>query len=435
LFGRHIAASVNYQTNRQTMKKSLSLFALEFRLVIKQSLLFLLIATIVFSLALGVYSFSNDLMDNYYNELDRDIYENGAFRFWTDSSEADIIREVLPLAENANVWNVWDMRGILSDVLFSYGEKKFYSTNTFSEDINEWRFFAGRGITFFDELTASQERDISGFAQGRQWRASDNFANDGIYNIFISAMLAESLNASYNSIVSVTAIDEDFAPVFNVRVAGVFGNNEDMIVELFYFPLNLVLDMHDTKREYGFFPPILPIAFQINDARSIHPFYRILQNAYADGRFENVSAPWVLNSIQMMRTTEAILMALAYLMIVIAFFILSNILSILINSRGEFIAKLKLLGANSTTISLLYYTVFLALFIVSFALSIGLNFVMLNYYASIATNLFDFEFIIHARPLSILWMFLASLGLIALRYIFFRRKISKIEPLTLLRGS
>ncbi|MCL2234483.1 MAG: hypothetical protein FWC11_01950 [Firmicutes bacterium] len=410
------------------MKKAISLFALELRLIIKQSLLFLLIATIVFSLALGVYSFSNDLMDNYYREIDRDIAEFGSYRFFAEMHSADSVRNVIPYSNGAHIWNGWEMAGVLSDISFFYGDNVFNTTNTSSKDTAEWRFFSGSGIIFQNDIYA-----LFPFIDGRGWSESDNYPNNGFYNIFISSMIAGALGASYGSIVSISPMDSPHVPSRDVKIAGVFGYCDDIISTFFYFPLNLVLDMHDVLSGHGEATTI-PVSFEINSARALHSFYRTLRNAYEEGKVCSFNIPWIINSIEMMRIAEAVLMALAYLMIVIAFFILSNILSILINSRGEFIAKLKLLGANSTTISILYYIVFLSLFVVSFAIAIGLNFVMLNYYASVATNLFDFEFLISARPLAIFYMFLASLGLIAIRYIFFRRRISKIEPLTLLRS-
>lgn len=127
--------------------------------------------------------------------------------------------------------------------------------------------------------------------------------------------------------------------------------------------------------------------------------------------------------IKLVKTNEILLISFSIIILIVAFLIMSNILNIILHLRNCFIAKLKLMGASSNCIASIYYLMFAILYIISFLISIFLNFAMKTYYEKVGKNLFQFQFSINFQWYAIISLLVGSIIMFVFKFFMFRKRI------------
>ena len=106
---------------------------------------------------------------------------------------------------------------------------------------------------------------------------------------------------------------------------------------------------------------------------------------------------------------------------------LSNSLTITVNSRKKFMARLKLLGATTDKITAAYFILLVASFILSFALSILLSYLLCGYFTAIAVAALEYKVSMNLHLGAVGILFAVGCALLAVRYALFRLKVKKVS--------
>ena len=97
------------------------------------------------------------------------------------------------------------------------------------------------------------------------------------------------------------------------------------------------------------------------------------------------------DELELVNVMRYVLIAVAVAIVAVTFVVLSNSLTITVNSRKKFMARLKLLGATTDKITAAYFILLVASFILSFALSILLSYLLCGYFTAIAVAALEYK--------------------------------------------
>ena len=122
-----------------------------------------------------------------------------------------------------------------------------------------------------------------------------------------------------------------------------------------------------------------------------------------------------------------VLIAVAVAIVAVTFVVLSNSLTITVNSRKKFMARLKLLGATTDKITAAYFILLVASFILSFALSILLSYLLCGYFTAIAVAALEYKVSMNLHLGAVGILFAVGCALLAVRYALFRLKVKKVS--------
>ena len=306
--------------------------------------------------------------------------------------------------------------GITYDFVLKYGDNEFRSLRIIIEGNNAMISMYSGGAYALDGAMPSYFKSLE-IMDGALWDASDNFRQCGLYNIFIDSDVASALGVEVGGVIELFGSDDIF--IETLKVKGIY--KSENIGNRFIVPVGLCFDNIDK----AWISNLNLYLEKTSDAIDI--YYKLTKEGIYpenDSFFEN---------IRLVKSTEIILIIIAAVIFLSTFAILSNVLSIVVNQRKEFIAKLRLFGAELNVIAPLYYAVFVALFLLSFLLAVALNFLMKEHYEGVAGALFYHDFSIKVSVYNILAPFLFGIALLAAKYLLFRRKIAEVKPLDYMR--
>lgn len=139
-----------------------------------------------------------------------------------------------------------------------------------------------------------------------------------------------------------------------------------------------------------------------------------------------------VEEVDLMNTTKIILYVLAIIVIIITFFVLNNVLTLILQGRQKYMARLKILGASSAMVAIIYYTTLILSFLVAFILAVALSSLFCGYFTTVANSLLSFESAIVLRWEAVVVLFCIGLVFLSIFYLLFYRKMKKISPLSYL---
>ena len=141
-----------------------------------------------------------------------------------------------------------------------------------------------------------------------------------------------------------------------------------------------------------------------------------------------------VEEVDLMNTTKIILYVLAIIVIIITFFVLNNVLTLILQGRQKYMARLKILGASSAMVAIIYYTTLILSFLVAFILAVALSSLFCGYFTTVANSLLSFESAIVLRWEAVVVLFCIGLVFLSIFYLLFYRKMKKISPLSYIRS-
>lgn len=97
-------------------------------------------------------------------------------------------------------------------------------------------------------------------------------------------------------------------------------------------------------------------------------------------------------------------------------------------------ARLKILGASSAMVAIIYYTTLILSFLVAFILAVALSSLFCGYFTTVANSLLSFESAIVLRWEAVVVLFCIGLVFLSIFYLLFYRKMKKISPLSYIRS-
>ncbi len=386
------------------MKRIIKLFLKEIKHIYIHSLIFILISTIMFTLSISLFCFSLDIVKDYKNYLDESF-------------------EYLSITLRVNDLEQYDSFVNIGDYLeVDYGGLTYYPTMKFGDKENSNTM--GTSFIFDDELHANFRK--CKFI-GAQWSKKDNFKEDSYYNIFLSSELAENLNIAIGGklIFKYWADNELRENQFNVK--GIY-SKEDGVVNDFIIPFAFIYDVYSKLNDKD----SAKVSFYVGMDRP-SDILNVLPKLQRLGIDFYAAYPSV-DEVNLMNLTRTILYVLSSIVFILALLILNNILSITVKKRQQYMARLKLLGASTGTVANLYYVLLVVSFLIAFVLSIILSILSCNYFTYIANIILDFKttISIHWSAVGILLVF--GIILIAIRYLFFYKKVKNITPLAFIKA-
>lgn len=391
------------------MKKNTELFLSEFKTIYKQCISFIIIAGLIFTLSISLFCFSLDIITGYKDFLDENSPDGIYVKIYPDTID-DFFK--------------YDIYGDYSSIVAQ--NVTFLSSLKFGENIVSsinpplgQGYLMGNSYIFKDNLP--QEYMNAELTSGRWWEVSDNEKIDGKYNIFISQETSDMLSCNTGDIINL-CIQENISDSYSFTVVGIYIKEE--LGDDFVIPVNFIKDVEDKLTWW------VSYFLAINKTSDILDLYPKLQRA----GLEPSGFPYItLDEVGLVNSTRYILIAISIVTVLIACFILNNIITIIVNSRQDFIARLKLLGAKSLGVSVLYYS-FLALsFLISFMFASALSFAFKNYYSKVANSILDFPINMQLHPIVFLVLFLSGILILGVRFLLLKKRISKIQPIDAIR--
>lgn len=402
------------------MKSVFKLFACEFKNIYKQALIFALISTFLFALSISVMCFSSDMVQGY--------------KDWVDEVE---------YYDYLGVYNVTDFDKYkeldgLCDYLYSeaygiterYKDSEKYAGATESipmlQNGDNTSGYAGGSYVFREELPPEMADGLISGSYGGA--AANERRENGQYPVYVSDKTAEQLEVSVgDSVILNYELKDGNMYVEKFTVAGVYAY-DDAIVKghfacTFIIPFAFVYEHKDSIavcEDYSIIDScnVYLLLNKSSDAMDLLPKIKRI----------NAGEVWTPDDIVLVNTMRYILIVLAVAIVVVTFVVLSNSLTITLNSRKKFMAKLKLLGATTDKITAAYFMLLIVSFIVAFALSILLSYLLCGYFTSIATVALEYKVTMKLHFGTVGILFAVGCALLAVRYALFRKKVKRVSP-------
>ncbi|MCL2176626.1 MAG: hypothetical protein FWB72_01550 [Firmicutes bacterium] len=398
------------------MFKAFYFFTGEIKQIYRQCILFLVTSALVFSLALGVFSFTYSYRYNYGNMLD-EVHPAGR-EFLISVPSASALRSASGVVDKLSVFG----DNITTEMSLSFAHTTLEVGQGVRDIVTNTTI--GGGIAYYFRGTLPYAFSNARFIAGRSWNAGDNVRQGSAYSIFISIEVANYLRTSVGKTITHSYNNTQFI-VRGIYYRGAV-SRECLLgyIPFFVMPAQFVLNAVPASN----FDSLNFVAEVANTSRMVDAYFQLARLGIT-----NLDSYYFFENLRTTRAVEILMLTLSFLVIIVALLILFNSLKIVLNVRAEFIARLKLLGARSYLITLIYYIVFYAIFLLAFGLSILLSTLTLTRYESVAETLFDFPFVITLNFPLILAMFVASSVLIFASYFLFLRRIGKVNPLDLMK--
>ncbi len=397
------------------------LFAYEFKKVYKQTLVFSVISTFLFALSISVLCFSSDMLQGYKDYLDEVEYYDTVAIY--DATKLEKYEEFDKLGYTfAQAYGI-SARYKESEEFPGATESLHMLQNGENTGGNEGAAYIFRdglpkGITDYFTLE-------SGKYTGAKLNTRDE---NGRYSVFVEAKDAERMEVVAGDTVTFNyeLIDGIHAEEFTV--AGILKEKESgpRCWYDFFFPFAFLYEHEQDILTYEDLSSLNTrnICVELENASDIMdilPKVRNLCKVFggSTGYFEE---------IDLVNTMRYILWAVAVAIVIVTFVVLSNSLTVTVNSRKKFMAKLKLLGATTDKVAAVYFILLIVSFIAAYALSILLSYLLCGYFSSIASVALEYKITMKLHWGAVGILFGAGCVLLAVRYLLFRRKVKKVAP-------
>jgi len=402
------------------MKNVFRLFAYEFKNVYKQTLIFSVISTFLFALSISVLCFSSDMVQGYKDYLDEDdyYYYVGVYGA-TDLSKYDELDKVCDYvsAQAYGICCIYEQEEEAWEInlkpMLQKGDK------TAGYDAMSYVFRDEKPRDFlFRECHITEGEYLGKALNGRN--------SDGLYYTYISAKVSEELEAGVGDTVTLNYELTDGMHTEEFSVAGIYDLNENETVSFcrndFILPFAFVNE-HNGKitNNVNYIFDGCGFFLQLNtpsDIMDLLPKIRQI-NAGDIADYEEIT---------LVNTMRYILWAVAVAIVIVTFVVLSNSLTVTVNSRKKFMAKLKLLGATTNKVAAMYFILLILSFIAAYALSVLLSYLLCGYFSSIASVALEYKITMKLHWGAVGILFGVGCVLIAVRYLLFRRKVKKVAP-------
>ena len=371
------------------------LFLNELKHVYKQSLIFTAIAMFLFMLSISVWCFSSAMIQGYKT-------------FLNDSNDVIYL----------SIYGLTDMDEYIQiDACGDYLDANYRGITYYPRLRNGDNLIEGTyGIASFlrDELPYYYKKcEFS----GRAWSSSDNILPDGNPPIFLAKSIADELSIQAGEEITFEYSDKTGWTSCAMTVEGIF-TEEEGIHDDFVIPLSFILDIRDTLNDD------FDVYLELQTPSDILTVYPKLTRM----GFRCNSMYISLEEVNLVNSMRYILIGVSVVVLVLTFVVLNNTLTITVNARKKYMARLKLLGASTDRVAALYYWVLLLSFFLAFAFGMLLSQLLVGYFSSVASQVLDYPIIMKLHWLPCLTLFGVSCLLILLRYLFFRKKVKKITP-------
>ena len=409
------------------MKTVLKLFAYEFKNIWKQTLIFALISTFLFALSISVMCFSTDIVQGY--------------KDWLDEAE---YYDTVSIYDATNLKRYEEMNKLGYTFAQAYGITARYKESEKYHGATESIHMLQKGentggnegaaYIFRDELPKGITDYFtleSGEYLGTKLNERDE---NGRYSVYIESRNAERMQAAVGDVViyNYELIDGMHAEEFTV--AGILkekeGNGPRCWYD-FFLPFAFVYEHDDMVRTNDEFMLLESRNIRVelekaSDVMDLLPKVRKLCGDFGgwEGYYEEVD---------LVNTMRYILIAVAVAIVIVTFVVLSNSLTITVNSRKKLMAKLKLLGATTDKVAAMYFVLLILSFIAAFALSILLSYLLCGYFTSIATVALEYTVTMKLHWDAVGILFGAGCILLVARYLLFRLKVKKVSPVEFIK--
>ena len=407
------------------MKNVLRLFAYEFKNIYKQALIFALISTFLFALSISVMCFSTDMVQGYRDYLDKDDYYHTLSMY--DVTDFEKIKEVDGVCDYLSAY----VYGITEAIENADGGSEFGGTVvTFRPMLQKDEKiggYHGMAYIFRDELPEEIDEDCV-MEEGEIGASYNERNSDGRYSIYLYAKAAEELEVGIGDSVTLNYELTDGLHKEEFTVAGIYQSKdkESSYHYAFFIPFAFVSEHNGkiTTHEYDIFDGCC-FYLQFNtpsDIMDALPKVRSLGFKELGVGFGGI------DEIDLVNAMRYILIAVAVAIVTVTFVVLSNSLTITVNFRKKFMAKLKLLGATTDKVAAMYFVLLILSFIAAFALSVLLSFLLCGYFSTIASVAFEYTVTMKLHWDAVGILFAVGVVLIAARYLLFRLKVKKVSP-------
>ena len=375
--------------------KNVNLFLNELKHIYKQALLFIAIAAILFTLSIGVWCFSGDMIDAYKNYLDSSL--DVAYLSVYDLDGIDSYAQIDALGD----YFFANARGVTYYPTLKCGDKSVEDT-------------LGDAVIFRDKLPHGyQDCEFV----GRAWTSNDNLYNDNNFPIFVSQSIADELSVTVGTDVLFEYSLSTGRTSRMMTVEGIYNENGDVYSD-FIIPFTFILELQDELLDE------ISVYMELETPSDVLDVYTKLTRMGLKSYSMYVS----VEEIILINSMRYVLVGISVLVLVLTFVVLNNTLTITINSRKKYMAKLKLLGATTSRVASVYYSVLIFSFLIAFLLGILLSNFFCNYFSDVAKQALNYPIVIELQWLPCCALFGLSCLLIVLRYFLFRVKISNITP-------
>lgn len=379
------------------MIKVLKLFINELLNISKYAIAFVVVAVFLYTLSISLWCFSIGIVDGYK-------------RFLDDTNPTGIELSL----HNYNIDDYKKLNALGGYVEAIMNGVTYYPTISFNGKTSQE--LSGTSLYFRDELLNSYQQTVF---IGRAWNNSDNTNDNGGYSIFLSDEVANEIDVNVNDIVVLNYVggQEEF------KVVGIYVQT-DKIYDSFVIPFNFLYDLNTQVSKD------ITLVFHLDmasDVLTICPALQKMGITYS-------SLYLTVEEVDLMNTTKIILYVLAIIVIIITFFVLNNVLTLILQGRQKYMARLKILGASSAMVAIIYYTTLILSFLVAFILAVALSSLFCGYFTTVANSLLSFESAIVLRWEAVVVLFCIGLVFLSIFYLLFYRKMKKISPLSYIRS-
>ena len=402
------------------MKNVLKLFAYEFKNIYKQALIFAFISTFLFALSISVMCFSTDMVQGYRDYLDEDGWYYSVDIY--NVTDFESYKELNKLGDDfyARAYGMTQACAEATDDGYRY------SPMLQKGDVASG--YWGVAYLFREELPYEISYDCY-ISEGEYGGTASNERNaDGRYPIYLTIETAKELEAGVGDILTYSYyLTDGLHTDEEMYVAGIFQYKEGVNIANYLYdfiiPFSLIYENKDmlTSNNSDHIVSACNFYLQLRTASDIMEVLPKIRRLDA-GKMGNY------DEINLVNTMRYILIAVSVAIIAVTFVVLSNSLTITVNSRKKFMAKLKLLGATTDKITAAYFILLIASFVVAFALSVLLSYLLCGYFTSIAVVAFEYKVTMKLHWGAVGILFGVGCVLLAVRYLLFRLKVKKVSP-------
>ena len=346
-------------------------------------------------LSISVWCFSSDMIDGYKNFL---------------NDTRDVMSFSIHNLEDIDKYTQIDACG---DYLkANVGGITYYPQLSYGDNVIERTY--GIAYLFRDELPHDYQNCKF---KGRPWISSDNILPNSNPPIFLAESIADELSVTVGAEITFEYSLNTGRSACVMTVEGIY-SEEDNIYDDFIIPLSFILDKKDKLIDGVSFYLELQTPSDIMD---VYP--KLAHMGY------HCSSMYVsLDEVNLVNSMRYILIGISVLVLILTIVVLNNTLTLTVNSRKKYMAKLKLLGATTDKVAAVYYIVLIGSFLIAFIFGIILSNFLIGYFSGIANEVLDYPITITLQWLPCLALFGLSGLLILLRYFRFRRKVKNITP-------
>ncbi|MDR1940144.1 MAG: hypothetical protein LBQ40_05040 [Clostridiales bacterium] len=271
------------------------------------------------------------------------------------------------------------------------------------------------------------------FISGRVWNASDN---NGHYNIWLSAFVANALNVTVGGIVR-----PDIGYTFELNVIGIYEDHfitvKESTEEGNFYEIE-IRDNPDFIISYDLVNMFAQVMGESIDLGTAYlEVYDVIDIAKIADKLtkENIDYLDFSNAVENVRAlnlSKSLFWLLTFLLLFVGIFAVSNIISMIVNVREKGYGLYKMLGCETSGIIKICFLGLLFILILSLVIGIFCASLIGLYFQSFASNLFNIEFHIGLVWYAPLMVFTMHLLAFALYYLKFKRKFASISPLSIL---